>query len=103
MHVYPDYFEHLLSLTWFHQPIKTNLSPKRSHRPLHQKLVSIPLAVYVDVNSHGRFEIHNKVHNKFTVQRNEIEADIQSIETIQLRQSANQCFNESVYQSRSPK
>ena len=63
----------------------------------------IPLAVYVDVNSHGRFEIHNKVHNKFTVQRNEIEADIQSIETIQLRQSANQCFNESVYQSRSPK
>ena len=56
----------------------------------------IPLAVYVDVNSHGRFEIHNKVQNKFTVQRNEIEADIQSIETIQLRQSANQCFNESV-------
>ena len=63
----------------------------------------IPLAVYGDTNRYGRFEIHNKVHNKFTVQRNEIEADIQSIETIELRQSANQCFNELVYQSRSPK
>ena len=103
MHVYPDYFEHLLSLTWFHQPIKTNLSPKRSHRPLHQKLVPIPLAVYVDVNSHGRFEIHNKVHNKFTKTWNRRRHTIYQDYTAKKSHSANQCFSESVYQSGSPK
>ena len=67
MYVYPDCFARLLSLTWELSTNQNNcLSPIRSHRPLHQKLVPIPLAVYGDANRYGRFEIHNKVHNKLT-------------------------------------
>ena len=66
MYAYPDFFARLLSLTWVPLTNQNKFVAHTINKSLHQKLVPIPLAVYVDFNSHGRFEIHNNVHNKFT-------------------------------------
>ena len=90
----------LLSLTWEPSTNQNNcLSPIRSHRPLHQKLVPIPLAVYGDANRRGRSEIHNKLHNKLTKKWTTSRHTIYQDYTEKTSYSANQCFNKSVYQS----
>ena len=103
MHVYPHCFARLLSLTWVASTNQNKFVTHTIHRSLHQKLMPIPLVVYVDGNSHGRFEIHNKVHNKFTKKWNRSRHTICRDYTANTSHSANQCFNELVYQSGSPK